>query len=403
VGSFAFFRQQTAERQQVGDRQSLTCVVTIHGIGFQQARDGKRIGYADQFHGHLKEKTGPGIIGDDPEKPGYPIYVVGGGAADPGLDRLERPLTDGGASVAHVALVYSDLEMKGFDMRSSLKALDEAAAHLFRYCGLFTLLVLGVKDLAGIFRRGGRVPPTRRPSLRVRRQKIGRGLAGRIPLRATPDRDAASGVLLVIQQLADDVCAYVKRPRMRASVRDFASSAIERLAARQDVASIVVNSHSQGTVLAFDVLRILPPAATDKIHWLITAGSPLRKYVDFFAWPGAIGSIRAPWTNFWDERDPVGDPLAPRKAWRPGTESSTLISQAGLLSRSGSGHPIDLVDRRVDNLTNSPPGSLRAHNYWDNVEEFVTPVAQTLKGLANAGHGARLLVGPAGGVVLEDR
>ncbi len=58
------------------------------------------------------------------------------------------------------------------------------------------------------------------------------------------------------------------------AIRSFVLDALWRLASRKDVSSIVINAHSNGTVIAFDALCSLPPAAASKIRALVTAGSP---------------------------------------------------------------------------------------------------------------------------------
>jgi hypothetical protein len=58
----------------------VTCVVTIHGIGFQTPPDdANRVpGYADALHAHLREQLGPRLLGDDPGRGNGvkgPVYV----------------------------------------------------------------------------------------------------------------------------------------------------------------------------------------------------------------------------------------------------------------------------------------------------------------------------------------
>jgi len=47
--------------------------------------------------------------------------------------------------------------------------------------------------------------------------------------------------------------------------------------------------------------------------------------------------------------------------------------------------PITLVDRQVTNVAHGAGGGLAAHNYWDNDEEFVTSLADTLQHMTS-GH-----------------
>jgi hypothetical protein len=39
----------------------------------------------------------------------------------------------------------------------------------------------------------------------------------------------------------------------------------------------------------------------------------------------------------------------------------------------------NMEDRAVDNLKKSEGGGLQAHNYWDNVEQVVKPLAEHLE------------------------
>src|SRR5262249_36510927 len=133
-----------------------------------------------------------------------------------------------------------------------------------------------------------------------------------------------TGLRATIVQLENDVAAYVTRDALRQRVRSFVTETLMRLAYRPDVDGIVVNSHSQGTTVAFDVVRDFPVVAKDKIKAFVTSGSPLRKYVDLFAWGREVGCLyginheQGRWTNFWDPIDPVADPLAARLQWHPG-------------------------------------------------------------------------------------
>jgi hypothetical protein len=148
---------------------------------------------------------------------------------------------------------------------------------------------------------------------------------------------------------------------------------------------VVVNSHSHGTVVAFDVLREISTFSIPKVKWLITAGSPLRKYSDFFCWGTEAGSIQQVpgWTNFWDASDPVADPLAPPRSWRPGTDPAASRNGAGMYQALDPNHGqllnLDIEDQQVDNLAHSQGGGLQAHNYWDNEVEVVPAMVDILK------------------------
>ncbi|WP_220194982.1 hypothetical protein [Ktedonospora formicarum] len=118
------------------EHQELTCLVTIHGIGFQQPPIGRISGYADRLHAHLNKHLNDSQLSSDPLRDyctraggDGPIYVQscwpsGTRHREAGLARLgvwsqgshsqidttNAPLTNGKGCVSHVALVYSDIE-----------------------------------------------------------------------------------------------------------------------------------------------------------------------------------------------------------------------------------------------------------------------------------------------------
>src|SRR5438067_3618270 len=172
---------------------------------------------------------------------------------------------------------------------------------------------------------------------------------------------------------------------MRSRIRRFMWQALERLAARDDVEAIVINAHSQGTVIALDVLEGLDDSLTEMVRLLITAGSPLRKYVDLFAWGTQIYRDNPQpwlqnWFNFWDDADPAADPLRPGPTWKAGSCANVPVADPTLYQSvdSNGGAAVDVMvkDRQVDNTTNSPPVALRAHNYWDNHAEFTSSIPE---------------------------
>ena len=168
------------------------------------------------------------------------------------------------------------------------------------------------------------------------------------------------------------------RERLRAFVRD----ALTRLILRDDVARVVVNGHSNGTVLAFDVLSQLPLPLLDRVPALVTAGSPLRKFVELLGWGTDAANLRSlpEWLNFWDERDPVADPLEPPVGWRRGQPPPAAMTGLFTGHDPDTGDPVRIAvrDIRVDNVENVGGGGLVAHDYWDNQREFGLPLAALL-------------------------
>ena len=68
------------ESDNTSNNPGITCIVTIHGIGFEQPPGKDVAGYADDLHAHLYEHFGD-LLSDDPNKQVYqhrqsvPIYV----------------------------------------------------------------------------------------------------------------------------------------------------------------------------------------------------------------------------------------------------------------------------------------------------------------------------------------
>lgn len=407
----------------------ITCIVTIHGIGFQQApsvgADGKLVaGYADNLHTHLYEELNKDgvelLLSDDPDRQSHqkgdsvPIYVesvwpAGSFHREAGLERLgtwvdddrravshdrkddpKQDLVNGNARIAHVALVYSRLEGEGPRPGQSVITVTRAIANLRRYSRAWALVKVLYLDLIQpslkllwAMVRGH--PSVLVPSLRVRednkKNATGKGSAPRHP----------SGFMAILLQLENDVAAYICDNGSRQRVRSFVRDALLRLAFREDVSGIILNTHSNGTLIGLDVVQELPPLAAKKIRAIITSGSPIRKYVDFFAWGEylTLESKMAPWLdqwlNFYDERDIVADRLGPCAGWKRGTESTEkqLIGIYQATDPSGEIIPILIKDKLVNNRANSPGGGIPAHNYWDNTEEFIPQVAEIVRNVVD--------------------
>jgi hypothetical protein len=406
----------------------LLCLVTLHGIGFEQAPENGAQGYADPLHLALGDAIdtalGAGTFGDDPNRLQQgergAIYVQSywppqSYASEPGLDRLgkwqdrssrtidtqDAPLTPDGARIAHVALVYSHLEEQDSHPGAGAVAGAMAAASAGHYVSVLSLARMAFLDAWALLEHHAAAPSDEPVSLqpRIRANAAAKThwwdeLLHRHHEQAAPEQP--TGLLAVVRQLEDDVATYVCRNEVRERVRAFVREALLRLASRDDVDRIVINAHSNGSVVAFDVLSQFPPFLLDKFRWYVTAGSPLRKYAMLFDWGTQVGRVEAVgrWTNFWDERDPVADPLAPPQFWHAGDAIPPAGEQPGYFlidgeqqpglfqtvdPRSGEPNPLPfLEDRLVDNLAHSRGGGLQAHDYWDNVEQFVKPLAQIL-------------------------
>jgi hypothetical protein len=299
------------------------------------------------------------------------------------IDVTGMPLADGDEPIVHVVLIYTSLEGDSPGIGRGAGTVGEAGLMLGHYASVVGALRLVVGDAWAALHEGGdRAGPVPSPSLRPRDDAL---TARQHHLTALLHRKpASSGALGVVRTLEDDVVAYVCRNDLRESIREFIAEALHRLLARPDVGGVVVNAHSQGTVGTFNVLRLYPSDSLAGIRAFVTAGSPLRKYADLFSWGNNSGRLQSTrWLNFWDEKDPVADPLSPPNTWHYGSApDSPPPGELGLfyaLDGDGNQVPVTVTDIEVNNLENSSGGGLQAHNYWDNKEQFITQLAELLK------------------------
>jgi hypothetical protein len=378
-------------------------LLTVHGIGFQQPPTGDRAGYADALHANLRTKLKEQLA-DDPDHPGHPIYVFSQ-AEDPDRNNLERlseasPLGPAG-KIAHVALVYSPLEELAPRPGSVADVLVRAGLAHANYVSAVGALRLVLSDAWAALHEQSRVEPS--SSLRPRSDKaiVAHHGALRELLHKRPEASTSEpGALGILRALEDDMATYVARNDLRERVRGFVQEALVRVLAREDVSAVVLNTHSQGTMIGWDVLARLPfsrlqDGHSEKLRAFVTAGSPIRKYVDMLAWGGRVGQMAEllgrpdfGWQNYWDEHDPVADPLDPPVNWRPGEAPppSGCPSDAESLlvtidPRDGGAHHVHVEDRQVDNVANSSGGGLQAHDYWNNNLQFVAPLSAALKAI----------------------
>jgi hypothetical protein len=394
------------------------CLVTVHGIGFQQppTKDPPRQGYADPLHTHLHaylDERHPGLLGDDPNRPDTkgPVYVSSAvdGNREAGLRRLKDPLVgDEGRQIAHVAVVYTPSESPVPDPGAVAETLARALLGHGRYVGALGALRLALRDTwAALHERravtgSSTLQPRQDLPLAPHHRRVLQMLLGR---GAKPP--ATPGVGGIVQALEDDIATYVTRNDLRERVRGFVQEVLLALLDREDVSCLVVNAHSQGTVLSWDVLCRIPASTwlgTDRepehgvLGSFVTAGSPIRKYVDIFDWGNQVGELSgltAPggpglsWQNFWDPFDPVADPLNPNPDWQPGKDPDKHppSEDGGLLIArdpdSAKARHVTVTDTKVNNIEHSSGGGLQAHDYWNNTTDFVPKLATLL---ATASH-----------------
>src|SRR5947209_2008616 len=148
----------------------LTCLVTIHGVGFQHPPVDGSEGYADALHSALSAKL-PELSGDPVPEFGRTaghgaVYVhsdwpPGSGKMDEGLKRLGRwatddeshrqldvtdvPLASPGHSRAHVALIYAGLEADLPHPGASIETLAKGIDSHRNYAGLPSIVGIGIR------------------------------------------------------------------------------------------------------------------------------------------------------------------------------------------------------------------------------------------------------------------
>jgi hypothetical protein len=379
------------------------CMLTVHGIGFQQPPEPGIPGYADGLHSNLADVLGD-KLGNDPNRQpetNGPVYVM---SAEPGthntewglsrlgtwrgntVDTTDMPLAEPDRPIAHVALIYTSLEDVGPRFGTGQGTVSEAGLLLGQYASVAgAMKLVGGDTWAALHEDGGLSGGS--ASLRARTD-LAAAHKFSIFRFLHPDLAAnqpGGSLLGTVMTLEDDVVAYVCRNDLRESVRAFIREAARRLVARPDVLDVVVNAHSQGTVASYDALQQSPVQVTSRVNALVTAGSPLRKYADLFSWGNDVGATASvgQWLNFWDAKDPVADPLDQPASWHFGNEVVTRpVGDLGLfwaVSNGGAQQPMPIADFEVDNLENSSGGGLQAHNYWDNKTQFIPELAATLE------------------------
>ena len=185
-------------------------VITIHGIGFQQAPSSLAgsDGYADALHEGLRRHL-VDLLGDDPTRIAAggrgPVYAQSNyppltHATEPGLRRLGSwtaggsvdiagvPLAEPGKQVAHVALVYSGLESQQSDLAALHDLAVLAKPSLDSYATLGGLGHMLVADLEAL-RQHPAVPGAPGPSLQPRTEAVHhRGIVDRLLRRPDDPR-----------------------------------------------------------------------------------------------------------------------------------------------------------------------------------------------------------------------
>jgi len=115
---------------------------------------------------------------------------------------------------------------------------------------------------------------------------------------------------------ANDVANYVTNNGVRLQIQHRLSDKLFQLQAKYPNASLILGSHSQGTIISYDVLRLNGPQLPSLKTW-VTMGAPLGWYLNFLRWgddPVGIQPAMA-WLNFYDDDDKTGKTLQELVNW----------------------------------------------------------------------------------------
>jgi hypothetical protein len=127
-----------------------------------------------------------------------------------------------------------------------------------------------------------------------------------------------------------DVANYIGNNRVRLAIQERLATAL--FGAQRDFpnAGIILGSHSQGTIIAYDVLRLLAGQLPAIDTW-VTMGCPLGWYLGPPNWgdneielPGTVQ-----WLNWYDPKDFVGQDLQRLARWTPAAPQDTDVDNVG--------------------------------------------------------------------------
>jgi len=187
---------------------------------------------------------------------------------------------------------------------------------------------------------------------------------GVLPLRdvvraiAAADRDVLMNakdltrLVGLLDQLIVDVGNYVTDNAVRTAIQNVLHARLSEATERFPGAAIILASHSQGTMVSYDVLQQAAGSYPSLRIW-ITMGCPAEKYFTLFRWGDqriGIPAGRPRWVNLWDSQDIVGRAL------------STLIPWG------------NIVDTEVNN--HDAPECADAHDHWNNPQVVAAIAAE---------------------------
>jgi len=146
---------------------------------------------------------------------------------------------------------------------------------------------------------------------------------------------------------ANDVANYVSNNGIRLQVQHRLSDKLFELHARHPNARLILGSHSQGTIVSYDVLR-LNGSQLPRLDAWVTMGSPLGWYLNVLRWGDAPVGIPTAmtWLNFYDDGDKVGKAVAGLMDWQaPRPQDIDVDNRSKGLDPHDHWHNPDVVER----------------------------------------------------------
>ena len=151
----------------------------------------------------------------------------------------------------------------------------------------------------------------------------GPGLAGTVVARLR-DVTVAAGAF------ATDVATYVSNNAVRLAIQHRVMDALFAAQDRHPRAALILGSHSQGTVIGYDVLRLVGGRLPRLRTW-VTMGSPLGWYLSLLRWGDAPLGMpdTLTWLNLYDPRDIIGTTLQGVIRWPAPAPADVDVDNVG--------------------------------------------------------------------------
>lgn len=137
----------------------------------------------------------------------------------------------------------------------------------------------------------------------------------------------------VVVSLADsgnDVASYVSNNNARLQILHRLREKLTEVSYRYPNAAIILGSHSQGTIVCYDLLRLDGGDFPNLSTW-VTMGCPLNYYLTFLRWGTAQLEMRPDlaWLNYFDSRDKIGRAIRGLTPWPSPTPTDIDVDNHG--------------------------------------------------------------------------